>query len=79
MALTLVIPLANQPASAKDSVDHANNTFRDNGDILARASKIEDIEYKIMVQRATQTAIWAMPAAAMMDFINATRRDAGGD
>ncbi|MEH6611599.1 MAG: DUF1214 domain-containing protein [Halioglobus sp.] len=79
LALSLVIPLANQPASAKDSVDHANNTFRDNGDILARASKIEDIEYKIMVQRATQTAIWAMPAAAMMDFINATQRDAGGD
>lgn len=32
-----------------------------------------------MVQRATQTAIWAMPAVGMVDFIKATRRDAGGD
>jgi hypothetical protein len=39
----------------------------------------ESVEYQIMVQRATQTAIWAMPAVALVDFIKATRRDLGGD
>lgn len=39
----------------------------------------ESIEYKIMVQRATQTAIWAMPAVALMDFLKVTKRDLGGD
>ena len=39
----------------------------------------ESIEYRIMVQRATQTAIWAMPAAGMIDFEKATKRDIGGD
>ena len=38
-----------------------------------------DVEYQIMVQRATQTAIWAMPAVGMIDFVKATRRDVGGD
>lgn len=47
--------------------------------ILERASQIEDLEYKIMVQRATQTAIWAMPAVTQVDFLKATRRDLGGD
>lgn len=37
-----------------------------------------DIEYQIMVQRATQTAIWAMPAVGMVDFKKATIRDLGG-
>ncbi|WP_230641670.1 DUF1254 domain-containing protein [Vibrio campbellii] len=32
-----------------------------------------------MVQRATQTAIWAMPAVTQVDFLKATRRDLGGD
>jgi hypothetical protein len=32
-----------------------------------------------MVQRATQAAIWAMPAAGMIDFEKATKRDLGGD
>lgn len=45
--------------------------------ILERASQIEDLEYKIMVQRATQTAIWAMPAVTQVDFLKATRRDLG--
>jgi hypothetical protein len=39
----------------------------------------QDINYKIMVQRATQTAMWAMPAVGMIDFVKATRRDLGGD
>ena len=42
-------------------------------------STATDIEYQIMVQRATQVAIWAMPAAGMIDFEKATRRDLGGD
>ena len=37
-----------------------------------------DINYQIMVQRATQTAIWAMPAVALVDFKKATIRDLGG-
>ncbi|MCP4983335.1 MAG: DUF1254 domain-containing protein [Gammaproteobacteria bacterium] len=37
-----------------------------------------DIDYRIMVQRATQTAIWAMPAVGMVDFKKATIRDLGG-
>ena len=38
-----------------------------------------DIQYQIMVQRATQTALWAMPAVGMVEFVKATRRDSGGD
>ncbi len=30
-----------------------------------------------MVQRATQTAIYYMPAVAMVDFVKAIRRDLG--
>jgi len=51
-------------------------TFNDTGDILAQST---DTKYQIMVQRATQTAIWGMPAAGMVDFIKGTRRDLGGD
>ncbi len=36
------------------------------------------IDYEIMVQRATQTAVWAMPAVALVDFKKATIRDLGG-
>ena len=52
--------------------------FNDTEQILKRALSIEKVGYKIMVQRATQTAIWAMPAAAMIDFLKGTRR-VGGD
>jgi len=38
-----------------------------------------DIDQQIMVQRATQAAIWGMPAAGMIDFEKATKRDLGGD
>ena len=38
------------------------------------SKKESSIEYKIMVQRATQTAIWAMPAVGMVDFQKATVR-----
>nr|WP_319948789.1 DUF1214 domain-containing protein [uncultured Shimia sp.] len=54
-------------------------TFNDTGNILARSAEVKDIEYQIMVQRATQTAIWGMPAVGMVDFIKATRRDLGGE
>lgn len=54
-------------------------TFNDTGDILARSAAVEDIEYQMMVQRATQTAIWGMPAAGMVDFLKGIRRDLGGD
>ena len=47
--------------------------------VLARARAVEDIEYKIMVQRATQAAIYYMPAVVMVDFVKAIRRDLGGD
>jgi hypothetical protein len=66
-------------AYAKNDAGSTGQAFNDTGRILERALKVEDIEYKIMVQRATQTAIWAMPAAGMVDFIKATRRDLGGD
>ena len=39
--------------------------------VLARARAVEDIEYKIMVQRATQAAIYYMPAVVMVDFVKA--------
>ena len=42
------------------------NKFNDTGDILARSAAVEDIEYQMMVQRATQTAIWAMPALSVL-------------
>jgi hypothetical protein len=38
----------------------------------------DNIDYQIMVQRATQTAIWAMPGVALVDFTKATKRDLGG-
>lgn len=44
----------------------------------ANAGNEESIDYQIMVQRATQTAIWAMPAVALVDFKKATIRDLGG-
>ena len=52
--------------------------FNDTGNILARSKKHTNIEYDIMVQRATQAAIHYMPAVAQVDFIKATIR-AGGD
>ena len=48
-------------------------SFDQTDGVLARARAVEDIEYKIMVQRATQAAIYYMPAACMVDFVKATR------
>ncbi len=49
------------------------------GVTYAKEPTVDDIDYKIMVQRATQAAIWGMPAAGMIDFEKATKRDLGGD
>ncbi len=42
------------------------------------APPTESVEYQIMVQRATQCAIWAMPAVGMVDFRKATIHYLGG-
>ena len=60
------------------AVTPTDKTFNDTGDILARSKAHTNIEYDIMVQRATQAAIYYMPAVAQVDFIKATKR-AGGD
>jgi hypothetical protein len=46
---------------------------------LNATESTDDVDYQIMVQRATQTAIWAMPGVALVDFIKATKRDLGGN
>ncbi len=79
VASILGVPVVSQQVLAQENVPAVTKSFNDTEDILKRAMNVKDIEYKIMVQRATQTAIWAMPAAGMVDFIKATRRDAGGD
>jgi len=56
----------------------AEKSFDQIDEVLAAAKTIKDIEFEIMVQRATQTAIYFMPAVGMVDFIKATRR-IGGD
>lgn len=49
-------------------------------EILAQEeNSLNEIEYQIMVQRATQAAIWGMPAVGMIDLEKATKRDLGGD
>jgi len=40
---------------------------------------LDPIERKIAVQRATQAAIWGMPAVGIWDIVVSTRRDLGGD
>ena len=52
--------------------------FNDTGNILNRSKQHTNIEYEIMVQRASQAAIYYMPAVAQVDFIKATKRS-GGD
>jgi hypothetical protein len=65
-------------SSASLATTPTGNNFNDTGDILVRSKKHKNIEYDIMVQRATQAAIYYMPAVAQVDFIKATKR-AGGD
>lgn len=78
--LVAAVVLSATTADAQDPPNPpAQQSFDQTDGILGRALAVEDIEYQIMVQRATQTAIWGMPAAGMVDFIKATRRDLGGD
>lgn len=51
---------------------------KEQGNSTEPITKEESLEYKIMVQRATQTAIWAMPAVGVIDFWKATRNQLGG-
>jgi len=76
--LTLVAIATSLVSGASIAVTPTGENFNDTGDILARSKQHTNIEYDIMVQRATQAAIYYMPAVAQIDFIKATRR-AGGD
>ena len=73
VALLIVSLVAcNQPTSEKltDSIKQSSQD---------ESQSESNIDYQILVQRATQTAIWAMPAVGMIDFVKATRRDVKGD
>lgn len=59
-------------ASCKESTEKPNPVLND------VESNQNSIEYQIMVQRATQTAIWAMPAVGMIDFWKITKNQLGG-
>jgi hypothetical protein len=59
------------------AVTPTGKNFNDTGNILARSKQHTNIEYDIMVQRATQAAIYYMPAVAQVDFIKATIRTGG--
>jgi hypothetical protein len=76
MTLVMVAVLFAGTVSAQNLP--SEQRFDQTDGILARARAVEDIEYKIMVQRASQAAIYFMPAVGMVDFIKATRR-IGGD
>ena len=76
--LTLAAITASLMSGAAMAITPTGQNFNDTGNILARSQQHTDIEYDIMVQRATQAAIHYMPAVAQVDFIKATRR-AGGD
>lgn len=65
-------------ASGSNSSLSSERSFNKTEGILRKALAVEDIEYKIMVQRATQTAIYYIPAVGIVDFVKATRR-IGGD
>ena len=60
------------------AVTPTGNNFNDTENILARSAQHTNIEYDIMVQRATQAAIYYMSAVAQVDFIKANIR-VGGD
>jgi hypothetical protein len=77
--MTTLIVAALSPWVAMAQAVPEAKSFNQTDGVLERARAIEDIEYKIMVQRATQTAIYYMPAVVMVDFVKAIRRDLGGD
>ena len=61
--LTAVMVAMLMAAVSVQAVENlpTEKNFNQTDGVLARALAIEDIEYKIMVQRATQTAIYYMP------------------
>lgn len=75
IVVLVFVACTEQQESSSAEVQRFNQT----DGILERALAVEDIEYKIMVQRATQTAIYYMPAVGMVDFLKGIRRDLGGD
>jgi hypothetical protein len=80
LPLTAALLFTGCATSSSSSPDRPEAQSFDQTDrILARALEVEDIEYRIMVQRATQAAIYYMPAVGMVDFIKGIRRDLGGD
>ncbi len=82
MKLAIVVGLIAGSVPLAFGLDQSllpEQSFDQTDGILERALAIEDIEYQIMVQRATQTAIWAMPAAGIIDFLKGIRRDLDGD
>ena len=76
--LTLTTIAASLLSGTAMATTPTGENFNDTGDILARSAKHTNIEYDIMVQRASQAAIYYMSAVAQVDFIKATVR-AGGD
>ena len=76
--LTLTVIAASLVSGASMAVTPTGNNFNDTENILARSAQHTNIEYDIMVQRATQAAIYYMSAVAQVDFIKANIR-VGGD
>ena len=79
MITAIMVTVVLTTGTAWPEEQPAKKSFDQTDAVLARARAVEDIEYKIMVQRATQTAIYYMPAAGMVDFVKGIRRDLGGD
>jgi hypothetical protein len=71
--LTLTAIAASLLSGTSMAITPTEKNFNDTGDILARSKQHTNIEYDIMVQRATQAAIYYMPAVAQVDFIKALK------
>ena len=54
-----------------------NSVKLDEKNLLNKIIENRDVEYEILVQRATQTAIWAMPAVGIIDFQKASQKYLG--
>ena len=50
--------------SCNQTEQKINSTVKEN------QKEEKSIDYQIMVQRATQAAIWAMPGVALVDFLD---------
>ncbi len=76
--LALAALSASLASNTSIAITPTDQNFNDTENILDRSQKHTDIEYEIMVQRATQAAIYYMSAVAQVDFIKATIRGGGG-